>query len=300
MINIAIIGLGIMGKNHYRILKNFDNVNIVAVCDQNIQEKYEEPTFSNVDELLSKVQNIDGIIIAVPTFLHKDIAIKCLEKKINLLIEKPVADTIDNALSILEMAQKSDVKVVVGHIERCNPVVETMKRELKDKEIFCISFTRTSPFPTRISDVGVLTDLSVHDIDLLRYLTEKNITSSHIIKSNKIAKKNEDNVVISLMLENNICSTITTNWLTPFKKRIIEVACRDSYYVADLISQDLTQYIHNKELNNSYITRNCFIRKGDALEKELQEFIQYISNDNHKTFLANIKDSIETLQLINV
>ncbi len=225
MLKVVLVGLGSMGKNHYRVLKTLSNVQIVALCDVVQQETYPEPFYTDVDTLLENVE-FDAALIVVPTFLHKEIAFKFLEKGKDLFIEKPVASTAEEGRDILEKAASVGAKVCVGYIERFNPVVEALREELRDKEIYSIGITRVGPFPPRIADVGVLTDLSVHDIDLIRFISGCEIREKAIFKSRKIHNNHEDNAILSFQLESEIVASITTNWLTPFRKRTIEVATK--------------------------------------------------------------------------
>lgn len=294
MIKIAIIGLGAMGKNHYRVFSSNMNVKIAALCDVVQNDEYKEPFYTDLDQMLEK-ESIDAAVVAVPTFLHKEVALKCIAKKIDLLIEKPVASNEEDAKEILSAAKQNNVKCVIGHVERFNPVVLSLKEELKGKEVYSIAITRVGPFPPRIADVGVLTDLSVHDIDLIRFISEKEILKQSIFKSKKIHNHHEDNAVLSFELSESVIANITTNWLTPFKKRKIEVACKEAYYEADLITQDLVEYSHF-HANNSFVVRNCFVKKDEPLKKEQEAFIRHLKTDDDQN-LSTIEDSIITLQV---
>lgn len=295
MTKIAIIGMGVMGKNHYRIIQGIKNVEIVGLCDPIAEDNFAHKLYRNLDVMLNEIE-IDAVIIATPTFLHKEVALKCIEKDISLFIEKPVASTIEDGKKILEEATKKNIKVVVGHIERFNPVVQALKNELKGKEIYSINITRVGPFPPRIADVGILTDLAVHDIDLIRFITQKEIEDISIFKSKKIHNHYEDNAVLSFAMEDEIVASITTNWLTPYKKRKVEVACKEAYYEADLMSQELLEY-SSYEVNNSYVTRGCFVRKSEPLLNELESFVDYLKTDK-KPISATIEDSIKTLEIV--
>jgi predicted dehydrogenase len=299
MNKIAIIGLGSMGKNHFRILSTIPNIELVALCDPMINSNdYDQKTYVDLD-LMLKEQQIDMAIIAVPTSLHKSVALKCLDYGINLFVEKPIAIDVKSANEILEKAKETKAKVRVGYIERFNPVIQSLKNELKDKEIYSINITRVGPFMPRNEDSGILTDLGVHDIDLIRFITERKILKTTINKSQKVHKYYEDNAVLACEMENEIMASITTNWLTPFKKRTIEVACKEGYFEADLISQELVEY-SNYKLNNSFVTRNCFVKKGEPLLFELKEFIRFVSTSiDTKTDLASIEDSIISLEVID-
>ena len=127
MHNIALIGLGSMGQNHYRVLRSLDNVNIVALCDVVKNREYAEPFFTDVDEMLDTAKP-DAVIIVVPTFLHKDVALKCIERGVHIFIEKPAASTVEDARIMVEAAEKEGIKSCVGHVERFNPVVLALKK----------------------------------------------------------------------------------------------------------------------------------------------------------------------------
>jgi UDP-N-acetylglucosamine 3-dehydrogenase len=295
MINIALIGLGSMGRNHYRILKMLKNeVTIVGLCDVVKNGEFDEPFFTDVDEMLDTVKP-NAAIIVVPTFLHKEVALKCIARGVHVFIEKPAASTIDDAKLIAGAVKEAGLKSCVGHVERFNPVVQALKNELEGKEIYTMSITRVGPFPPRIADVGVLTDLSVHDIDLMRFITHRNILEKNIFKSRKIHNHHEDNAVLSFELQDAIVAEILTNWLTPFKKRTIEVACKDAYFEADLITQNLTEY-SNFHVNNSYVVRGCHIKKDEPLLKEVEAFVHYLKTGERGS-LATIEDSVITLQV---
>ena len=295
MINIALIGLGSMGRNHYRILKTLSrDVNIVALCDVVKNGEYDEPFYTDVETMLDAVKP-DAAIIVVPTFLHKEVALQCIERGVHIFIEKPAASTIDDAKLIAKAVSEAGLKSCVGHVERFNPVVQALKNELRGKEIYTMAITRVGPFPPRIADVGVLTDLSVHDIDLMRFITHRNILEKNIFKSRKIHNHHEDNAVLSFELEDAIVAEILTNWLTPFKKRTIEVACKDAYFEADLITQNLTEY-SDFHVNNSYVVRGCHIKKDEPLLKEVEAFIRYLKTGERGS-LATIEDSVITLEV---
>lgn len=305
MFRAAIIGMGVMGRNHYRALKGHPCVSLAGICDTALSGQYEEPTYSSVDELLDAVSP-DMAVIAVPTPAHAEIAAECMRHNVNLLVEKPVASTVEQALRLGEQSGSRSIKVAVGHIERFNPVVRSLRNELEGKEIFSINICRIGPLPPRIGDVGVLVDLAVHDIDLMRFVSGKEIVETTIYKSRKIQDHFDDNAVLSFQMTDEVVGSITTNWLTPFKKRYIEVATREAYYEADLMSQELIEYSGYKDTrlpfyrdDARFVTRHCPVRKGEPLIAQTRAFVEYLDSGN-RGLLATIEDSLLTLKVLGL
>jgi len=295
--NIALIGFGVMGKNHFRVLKNISDVKVVAICDPVLEEPEVDgvKVFKSISEA-TKVVDIDCAIVAAPTPLHEQISLEVIELGIDLLIEKPISQTVASGEKIASTISKKGVKCAIGHVERFNPVVETLKKEVVGKDIYSIGITRVGPFPPRMGNVGVLTDLSVHDLDLVRFISGREFSDVKIFKSRKIHNHFEDNAQISFMLEDSIVGNINTNWLTPFKKRRIEISCKEAFYDADLISQELMEY-SAYQLNNSYLSRWCFVQKGEPLKRELEAFFDYLRSGEYGS-LSKPEDGLETLRVL--
>lgn len=295
MIRVAIIGMGVMGKNHYRVAKQIPGVSVAALCETAAAGPYPEPVFADVDELLASTE-LDAAIVALPTFLHAEVARKCIDRGLDLLVEKPLAATAQEGRALLEAARAKGTKLAVGHTERFNPVVGALIRELAGKDLFSIQITRVGPFPPRIADVGVLTDLSVHDIDLIRYISKREIIGTSIHKSKKIHDHHEDNAILSFTLERDVVAGVTTNWLTPFKKRKVEVATAEAYYEADLMTQQLVEY-SAYALNNSFIHRDCFVPKSEPLLSQDAAFFRYAATGEAGE-LALAADGLRPLEII--
>jgi len=295
MIRVALFGLGVMGRNHLRVLGGMPDIEVAAVCDPNVKLDSSVPWYESPARLLA-AQKPDVALIAVPTPLHCEIALACAERGIHLFVEKPVAATASQAQNMMSTVERAGLKSAVGHIERFNPVVQALKQELRGKRIFSIGFTRVGHMPPRIGDVGVLTDLAVHDLDLLRFITGKRVLRTAIYTSQKIHNHHEDTANVALELEDSILATLTTNWLTPFKRRKIEVTTEDGYLEADLVAQELVEYSAYRD-DDTFLTRPCRVRKGEPLANELGALVTYMQTGDRGD-LATFEDSLFTLELI--
>ena len=199
-ISAAVIGVGATGKNHARVYSELGGVELVSVSDVNranakkIAEKYKCAHYSDHKEML-KEEDIDVVSVVVPTNHHTKVSLDCIERGVNTLVEKPIADTIENAEKIIDAVRKSKIKFTVGHVERFNPAVIELKKRLNGNElgrVFKVSAHRVGPFPKRIQDVGVVVDLATHDIDVMRYLLESEVKRVYAEAERRIHTTHED------------------------------------------------------------------------------------------------------------
>ena len=210
-----------------------------------------------------------------------------------MLVEKPIADTLESAREIVRPAEENEVKLMIGHIERFNPVIPVIKKEVEDDKVSLIEITRIGPFPPRIKDVGVVADLATHDIDLIRYLTGSEIKKSYSLISRNVAQ-HEDVAVLLFKTANGVLARVTVNWLTPFKVREINVATTKKFIKASLIDQKVTEYSRYKE-NGSYLARNISVPFGEPLKLELGAFVDCIENDTQLPITEG--DGLKTLEV---
>lgn len=299
-LNVAVVGAGAMGKSHARVYSGIGNVNLVAICDTNkeiassIADKYKANFYANYKELLKK-EKIDAASICVPTKLHKKIAINFIKKKISVLIEKPIAATIEEAKEIIKEAYKNKVKLMVGHIERFNPVVIELRKRIKKNElgkIYKVHCVRLSPFPQRVVDVGVIIDLAIHEIDILKYIINSKIIRVYAETARRIHSAHEDLLIGTLRFENSILGVINANWLTPKKVREITVTGEKGMFAANYITQELYFYENeftrrNIDYNSSFMNvvegkmRRINIDKKEPLKNELEAFAGSILRDEN-------------------
>ena len=168
---------------------------------------------------------LDAVTIAAPTHLHHEIALKCIARGIHVLVEKPIASNVEEGREIIAAARRAGVTLMVGHVERFNPAVQAIKQAIEDEDILSIAITRVGPFPPRMSNVGVVIDLAVHDIDLIRWFTDSEIIEVQPQLSSAVAER-EDIALLQFRTASGVLAHINTNWLTPFKARNVHVATR--------------------------------------------------------------------------
>ena len=233
---IGIVGIGKMGQNHLKELEYNPAFDITAMFDlRQFTAKY--PLFNDMETFLDK--ELDIVIIATPTSTHLELGRQIFKRVKVVLIEKPLALNLAQMLEIKTLAQNYNTKVAVGLIERFNPVILHLKECLKNEEIISINIRRFSPYPNRINDCGILQDLGVHDIDLLQFLSNKNIIETNIkklfIRNNSKKRGGGDEAIISCRLENEIIASIHQSWNSPYKQRSIIVITRFAIYEADLL-----------------------------------------------------------------
>jgi predicted dehydrogenase len=232
--------------------------------------------FESLDELLS--ERVDAVTIAAPTHLHHEIALTCINSNIHILVEKPVASTVQEGRDIVDAARRAGVTLMVGHVERFNPAVAAIKQALSGEDILSIAITRVGPFPPRMSNVGVVIDLAVHDIDLIRYFTESDIVEVQPQLSSAVAER-EDIALLQFRTASGVLAHINTNWLTPFKARNVTVATRGKYVMGDLLTRQVTECFGFKP-DGSYSMRHLPVGHDEPLRAELIAFLDAVRTGN--------------------
>ena len=277
MIRAGVIGAGAMGQHHVRIYHEMENVELVGISDvsearvKELSEQYDTNGFTDYKELLA--QGLDAVSIVVPTTLHMAVGLDVIASGANLLVEKPIADTLENAEKLTKAAEDAGVKLMVGHIERFNPAVTKLK-EIIDSgllgKIVSISTRRVGPYNPRIRDVGVILDIGVHDIDVISYLYGKSVNEVYSIAGADIHSF-EDHAAIVLRFDHEFSGIVETNWLTPHKVRKLTVIGIDGVAYLDYIDQTV-------ELHDGEWIRKAKVEEAEPLKRELEHFIDSISN----------------------
>ena len=277
-LKVGVVGVGVMGSNHARVLSEMAGVQLVGVVDP--ERKQREfvarnlgcAEFADLEALLES--GVDAVTIAAPTHLHHDLALTCIAAGVHVMVEKPIAPTVEEGRAIVAAARRAGVTLMVGHVERFNPAVESIKRAIKNQDILSIAITRVGPFPPRMSNVGVVIDLAVHDIDLIRWFTDSEIVEIQPQLSSAVAER-EDIALLQFRTASGVLAHINTNWLTPFKARTIHVATRDKYLIGDLLTLQVTECF-GFQPDCSYSMRHLSVGYAEPLRAELLAFANAI------------------------
>jgi len=265
----AIIGLGMMGTNHARVLSNLEGVELIAVADpQGYAQKVlpQVKVLNSVDEVIKL--GVDYCVISAPTAFHEEIALQLTTQGIHFLVEKPIADTYASAVKIRDAAKAAKVIGAVGHIERFNSALQEARKRVLAGElgtIYQVASRRQGPFPSRISDVGVVKDLATHDIDLTSWITGKKYLHVSANAAFRSGREHEDLISVSGLLEDSIVVSHLVNWLSPLKERKIIITGEKGTFVADTLRADLTFYENGKiEISQSELAHFRGVTQGDV------------------------------------
>ena len=243
----GVIGVGAMGRHHARNYANIDGVELVGIADANegtaqkMAQQFGGTAYTDHEAMLAEAKP-DLVTIAVPTVHHLAVAQRAIEQGIHVLLEKPIAFSVAEGQQIIDLAAKADVRLMVGHIERFNPAITALKERLADGElgrVFQIDARRQGPFPARIQDVGVVIDLAVHDLDVIRYVTGVEITRVFAETERQIHSSHEDLLTGLVRLADGTVGTLMVNWLTPTKIRQLDVIGEKGMFRVDYLTQDL-------------------------------------------------------------
>jgi UDP-N-acetylglucosamine 3-dehydrogenase len=277
-LRIGVIGVGTMGANHARVLAGLSETKLVGVADPDrgqrdlVTRVLGCAAVNDLEALLAL--GVDAVTIAAPTHLHHQIALTCIARGIHVLVEKPIASTVEEGRDIIAAARKAGVTLMVGHVERFNPAVTAIKNAIKGEDILSIAITRVGPFPPRMSNVGVVIDLAVHDIDLIRWFTDSDIVEVQPQLSSAVAER-EDIALLQFRTKSGVLAHINTNWLTPFKARNVTVATRGKYVMGDLLTRQVTECF-GFQPDGAYSMRHVSVGHDEPLRAELIAFVDSV------------------------
>ena len=289
-IKIGVIGVGNMGKNHVRLLTEMkEDFEFHGVFDLNkehvIKTGYKCKIFDSAEELMS---NVDAVVIAAPSFLHKELALQAADYNLHLLMEKPLALNHKDAEIVCERYRQLKEKILmVGHVERFNPVVQELGKILIDEAIIAIEIERCSPMDMRISDTDVIYDLMIHDVDILlnAILPGGKIKDLFAIGRTSYNKENVDYVQAIFKFDNNVQASVISSRTTEDKIRKIKIHCKDAFIDCDLLHKSImisrkTHYRLDTGYSPIYKQENViervFVPNIEPLRHELSYFAESI------------------------
>ena len=277
-LRLGVIGVGVMGANHARVLVDLPGVELVGIADPDRSQAMSVATALGCQAVADHPTlfglGVDAVVIAAPTHLHHDIAHDCIRAGVHLLVEKPISSSVAEGRSIVAAAARAGLTLMVGHVERFNPTVATIKQALDGEDILSIAITRVGPFPPRMSNVGVVIDLAVHDIDLIQWFTGSDIIEVQPQLKSAIAER-EDIALLQFRTRSGVLAHINTNWLTPFKARTVHVATRQKYIIGDLLTRQVTECF-GFQPDGSYSMRHLSVGHAEPLRAELVAFVDAI------------------------
>ena len=279
-VKVAVVGVGALGQHHARILSTMGNVELVGVVDSREQQgrsiaaKHQTQWFATAEEVRPL---IDGVVIAVPTVLHYEVARPFLEDGIAVMIEKPLADGLEAARALQGLATFRGAVLQVGHVERFNPAFEILQERVQQPVY--IRCQRVSPYTFRSTDIGVVHDLMIHDIDLVLALTGDSVTSVDSFGAVTIGP-NEDMAVARLRTSSGVIADITASRMNPTAERTIQAWSRSGFVSADLQTRKVSVWQPNPLLaERPTMVHDIIAATPNPLTLKDEVFTKWINNE---------------------
>ncbi|MCH8559411.1 Gfo/Idh/MocA family oxidoreductase [Nesterenkonia sp. DZ6] len=244
VLRAGLLGIGMMGRHHARVLRELDGVELVGISDPGGDPHGVAGNLEVLRDVEALIDiGIDVAIVATPTRFHEEAALKLAAAGVHTLIEKPIAHTVEAGTRIVDAFSANGLVGAVGHIERFNPALQQLRRRIEAGDlgdVYQIATRRQGPFPSRIADVGVGKDLATHDIDLTAWVAQSEYRSVYGQTSTKSGRPHEDVIAITGRLDNGVIVNHLVNWLSPLKERVTVVTGEKGAFVADTATGDLT------------------------------------------------------------
>ncbi len=281
-VKVGVIGVGALGRHHARLYKECKQAKLIGVYDVNLEqgnkiaEEFTTKYFASIDELANEV---DALSVATPTDLHYKVVKDLLLKGKHVLVEKPITTTVEEANELVRIAKEKNVALMVGHVERFNPVMNFLEKKL-DNPMF-IEAHRLAPYPPprpgmrpRGTEVGVTLDLMIHDIDVILHLVNSEVESVDAVGI-PILSPTEDIVNARIKFKNGCVANLTASRVSPEVMRKIRVFQNNSYLSLDYQEKKGVVYT----LSGMAISReNVPIEDHNALLKELEDFVDSVAH----------------------
>lgn len=307
----GLIGVGMMGRHHARVLRELDGVDLVAIADPGGDPHGvagELPILPDIDALIEV--GVDIAVVAVPTRFHEDAALRLAAAGVHALVEKPIADTVEAGQRMVDAFASAGLVGAVGHIERFNPALQELRGRIAAGElgeVYQVVTRRQGPFPARIADVGVGKDLASHDIDLTAWVVQSDYRTVFAQTAHKSGREHEDMIIASGRLANGVIVNHLVNWLSPMKERVTIATGEAGALVADTATGDLTFYANGTfPLEWESVTAFRGVSEGDMiryafpkrepLRVELEAFRDAVLG--HQTDVVTMAQGLRTLVVV--
>ena len=302
-INLGIIGLGRMGGYHASVSQLIPNINLVGIADPN-ESNWSKIKYSKTiktSNYLDWIDNVDGVIIAVPTNMHFAIAKNCLLKNKHVLLEKPLTKTVEQATELFELAKEKKLALHVGHVERFNGAIQELKKIINKP--YLIEAQRIGPFVPSVRNDSVILDLMIHDLDIVLNLVDSELSSFHVSGRN-VNTKSCDIAIVQLKFKNGVIANITSSRTSHIKKRTMTIHQKDSFINLDFTTQNIS--IHKNTSDDIQIGKNelkykkietvehLHVYKDNPLKLEIEHFANSIRTMKK---LTQPKQDIKALEL---
>ncbi|WP_396613392.1 Gfo/Idh/MocA family oxidoreductase (plasmid) [Haloferax sp. S1W] len=283
-LDVGVIGVGSMGKNHTRVYNELRSANLVGVADTDteraelVASEFEVGAYS-VDELLARV---DAVSVVVPTEYHYPVVEQCIDAGVHVLVEKPFVASIERGQKLLDHATENDVTIQVGHIERFNPAVTELSRILDGAPLIALESRRLGPLPSDARNLdNVILDLMIHDIDVIQSLVPDPVVDVFAVEA-----VNGQHATANLVFANGTTASLTASRVTQQKVRELTVTTEDRYIELDYTKQSIAIHRQSRpeyqevDGNLSYhhagITERPLVQTGEPLKLELESFIETV------------------------
>ncbi len=296
-VNVGVIGVGAMGENHVRVYHKMEEANLMGVSDvseralKKIEKKYGAKGYTDYCELLANPE-IEVVSVCVPTTFHHDVVMEAIKHKKHVLVEKPIAFTLTEAEEMIAAAKEAGVILATGHVERFNPAVQKAKELIDDGvigDIVSAFAKRVGPLPPRIKDVGVSIDLAIHDLDIMNYLFEEEITQVYgTMNSSFDDSEFEDHAEIMVSFDNESTGIIEVNWLTPYKRRELELTGTAGIISVDYIQQSIEVF--------GKFAQDIEIVHEEPLKGELKSFLNSVVEEKKPVITG--EDGLKALKMV--
>jgi UDP-N-acetylglucosamine 3-dehydrogenase len=308
----AIVGLGMMGRHHARLLQTSPRIAFAGAVDPG-GDRYgavgdPDSVYASIDELLDRGRP-DLAIVAVPTGKHVAVARALAAAGVHMLVEKPLAGSVAEAEEIIVACRAAGIRAAVGHVERFNPALLELRRRTEEGqvgEVFLIGTERCGPFPDRVQDVGVVKDLATHDLDLVGWLGKSAIDVLAAQTVHKTGRAHEDLVLVTGRLASGLAFSITVDWLTPTKVRRMRILGDRGMLVADTVSSDLVFHENGRvtsEWDSTQAMRGVAegdstryaLRRREPLLVELEAFCDLVLGDESSAAVS-LQEGLQTVR----